>query len=109
MPLAKKAQTTNDTPTITPMRAAVLEAAKILAPTPQESNAKPPKHLSKEEYWDRKELRDIQRDRDMAWSGIAQAALQSVYVGQFNVENSVDGLVKVVAEVTTKLLALRPK
>jgi hypothetical protein len=73
----------------------------------RKAGGKPVAHLSKEEYWDRKELRDIQRDKDMAWSGLAQAALQSPYIGQLNADNSVDGLVGLVGQVVTKLLAKR--
>jgi hypothetical protein len=65
------------------------------------------KHLSKEEYWDRKEDRDIQRDKDMAWSGLAQAAIASPYVAQFNLENTEDGLVDLVVRITDKLLKAR--
>jgi hypothetical protein len=71
------------------------------------AGAKPNSHLSKEEYWDRKEARDVQRDKDMAWSGLAQAAIQSGLVAQFNMENTEDGLVITVARIVDKLLKVR--
>lgn len=63
--------------------------------------------LTKDSYWDRKEERDIQRDKDMAWSGLAQAAISSPYVAQFNMENTEDGLVALVVRITDKLLKAR--
>jgi glutamate synthase domain-containing protein 2 len=63
--------------------------------------------LTKEGYWDRKEERDIQRDKDMAWSGLAQAALSSVGVIQLNADNTEDGLVSLVVRITDKLLKAR--
>ncbi len=64
--------------------------------------------MSKDEYWDRKELRDIERDKHMAWSGLAQAALTSGVVAQFNIDNTEDGLVAAVVRITEKILAKRP-
>jgi hypothetical protein len=63
--------------------------------------------LTKEGYWDRKEERDVQRDKDMAWSGLAQAALASVGVIQLNADNTEDGLVSLVVRITDKLLKAR--
>jgi len=66
------------------------------------------KHIaSKDEYWTNREERDIHRDKDMAWSGLAQAALSSVSVAQLNVDNTKEGLVKLVAELTALLLKER--
>lgn len=77
---------------------------------------KPAPHLSKEEYWDRKEARDIeyhersiQRDKDMAWSGLAQAGLDSVGLVQLNTENTLEGFITLVVKATNLLLQARDK
>jgi hypothetical protein len=63
--------------------------------------------MTRDDYWRRREERDIQRDKDMAWSGIAQAALASVGVIQLNADNTEDGLVALVVRITDKLLKAR--
>ena len=72
-----------------------MKAAKAAAP------------MTKDDYWRNREARDVERDAHMAWSGLAQAALNSVSVAQLNVENTEDGLVDLVTRITNKLLAKR--
>ena len=55
------------------------------------------------------EERDVQRDKDMAWSGLAQAALDSVGLVQLNTENTLEGFVALVVKATDLLLQARDK
>lgn len=63
--------------------------------------------MTKDDYWRRREERDIETSKNMAWSGLAQAALMSVSVCQLNIDNTEDGLVDLVSRLTNKLLAKR--
>jgi len=84
--------------------------AESLPPMPEnDKKASMPrqKEMTKDDYWRRREERDAQRDKDMAWSGLAQAVLQSVAAAQMNIENTEDGLVALVARITDKLLKVR--
>jgi hypothetical protein len=106
MPLTKKALT-NDSIIVAP----AVESLKVESSVTTEA-PKPPRHtretsMTKDDYWRRREERDGQRDKDMAWSGLAQAALGSVLVAQLNTDNTEDGLVKLVARITEKLLKER--
>lgn len=72
--------------------------------------------ITKDDYWRRREERDIQkedrqvqRDKDMAWSGLAQAVIQSVGIIQFNTAGTVEGLVELTVRVTDLLLQARDK
>ena len=103
MPLAKKSTT------------AVVEPPKQDPPTPEQmaqvatakENAAKAAPMTKDDYWRRREERDVQRDKDMAWSGLAQAALGSPFVGQLNMDNTEEGLVTLVCRITDKLLKSR--
>ncbi len=64
---------------------------------------------TKDEYWTNREERDIQRDKDMAWSGLAQAALDSVGLLQLNTTNTLEGFVELVVKTTDLLLKARDK
>lgn len=109
MPLLKKGSTTTaeppaqETPTVGQL-AKVEETKKTAAKKAVDSAP-----MTKDDYWRRREERDIQRDKDMAWSGLAQAALTSVGLVQFNTGNTVEGLVELVAKTTNLLLAARDK
>lgn len=63
--------------------------------------------MSRDDYWRRREERDVQRDKDMAWSGLAQAAMQSVGLVQLNTNNTLEGLVELVVKTTNLLLKAR--
>jgi len=65
--------------------------------------------MTKDDYWRRREERDVQRDKDMAWSGLAQAALDSVGLVQLNTENTLEGFVALVVKATDLLLQARNK
>lgn len=52
-------------------------------PPPAPEIRKPAPKLDKETYWERKEERDIERDRRMSRAGLFQAALQSPAIMQF--------------------------
>ena len=90
-----------------PTNAAILPTKKAGLGGTHKAGDRAKAPLTKEGYWDRKEERDIQRDKDMAWSGLAQAALGSVGVIQLNAENTEDGLVSLVVRITDKLLKAR--
>lgn len=64
---------------------------------------------TKDEYWSNREERDIQRDKDMAWSGLAQAALDSVGLLQLNTSNTHEGFLELVVKTTDLLLQARDK
>lgn len=106
MPLVKKS-----TAVVAPQP----EAMAIEAPKPIEAvkaalkKATNDAPITKDDYWRRREERDVQRDKDMAWSGLAQAALTSVGLVQLNATNTAEGLVDVVVQVTELLLAARDK
>ena len=111
MPLGKP-MTVGQSPTMAKPAAApavppAVAPAQKAEPAPRAKSASTP--LTKESYWDRKEERDIQRDKDMAWSGFAQAAMQSVGIIQFNTEGTLDGLVNLAAQVADKLVERRNK
>lgn len=103
MPLTKR---TDSTAQVTPVAA---ESAPSRLGGEHKAGDRAKSLLTKDEYWTRREERDIQRDKDMAWSGLAQAALQSVGILQLNTSNTLEGLLALVNEATTKLLAMRPK
>lgn len=63
--------------------------------------------MTKDDYWRRREERDVQRDKDMAWSGLAQAALQSVGLIQLNTDNTLEGLLMLVDKTVGSLLQIR--
>lgn len=63
--------------------------------------------MTKDDYWRRREERDAQRDKDMAWSGLAQAALDSVGIVQLNTTNTLEGFVELVVKATDLLLKAR--
>jgi hypothetical protein len=65
--------------------------------------------MTKDDYWRRREERDVQRDKDMAWSGLAQAALDSVGLVQLNTSNTLEGFVELVVKATDLLLQARDK
>lgn len=64
---------------------------------------------TKDEYWTNREERDIQRDKDMAWSGLAQASLASVGLLQLNMTNTLEGYLELVVKATDLLLQARDK
>jgi hypothetical protein len=111
MPLIKNGnvrQGTDGSPMVAVNSTASTNDTVVSSPTTKKTAArKTAVHLTKEEYWDRKEARDIQRDKDMAWSGLAQAALSSVGVIQLNADNTEDGLVSLIVRITDKLLKAR--
>lgn len=65
--------------------------------------------MTKDDYWRSREERDIKRDKDMAWSGLAQAALGSVGIVQLNTTNTLEGFVELVVKATDLLLQARDK
>lgn len=108
MPLLKKGSTTveppaQETPTSEQL-AKVVETKKQAGKKAADSAP-----MTKDDYWRRREERDVQRDKDMAWSGLAQAALTSVGLVQFNTNNTIEGLVELVVKTTDLLLAARDK
>lgn len=104
MPLAKK-QSSADQSTYSQ---AVNETIGTLTGT-QYCMDKQERPMTKDDYWRRREERDIRRDKDMAWSGMAQAVLNSAGIIQFNADNTVAGLVALVTKVTDLLLNERDK
>jgi hypothetical protein len=65
--------------------------------------------MTKDDYWRRREERDVQRDKDMAWSGLAQAALDSIGLVQLNTSNTLEGFVELIVKATDLLLQARDK
>jgi hypothetical protein len=105
MPLLKKGSTNGSTATATPPTEA--PQATIAKTTEQSATRKRQPEMTKDDYWKRREERDIDRDKHMAWSGLAQAALNSVSVAQLNTDNTEDGLVSLVSRIVDKLLKVR--
>ena len=52
--------------------------------------------MTKDDYWRRREERDIEKDIRISRSGVWQAALQSVGVLQYNLDGTLEGLLKTV-------------
>jgi len=101
MPLMKKGATaTTEAPTVTvnTMEVTTQNAvvpAKRLGGT-RKVGDKPTQHLGKEEYWDRKEARDIETGIRIRRSGVWQAALQSTGLLQLNTENTLEAFLALV-------------
>lgn len=111
MPLMKKGTTNGSTATAT---APQTDASAEHKPSDCQPTQPAPTRkrsaesaITKDDYWRRREERDIERDKHMAWSGLAQAALDSVSVAQLNTDNTEDGLVSLVARIVDKLLKVR--
>jgi hypothetical protein len=62
----------------------------------RELGAKASAPMTKETYWERKEARDIETGIRIRRSGVWQAALQSVGVLQYNLDGTLEGLLKAV-------------
>jgi hypothetical protein len=113
MPLMKKQSNGNGTVT-TPVDTSNVAAPRVEAAQKEVEKTYYARHtksasLSKDEYWTRKEERDIQRDKDMAWSGLAQACVNSVGLVQLNTDNTLEGFVALVVKATDLLLQARDK
>ena len=105
MPLLKKP--INGSPTAPSQDTCTPADHATVANATQPTTRKRQTEMTKDDYWRRREERDVERDKHMAWSGLAQAALTSVSVAQLNIDNTEDGLVGLVARITGKLLKLR--
>lgn len=108
MPLMKKLSIATAEPpkTETPTPKQLAQVATVKKSIAKAANNAP---MSKDDYWRRREERDTQRDKDMAWSGLAQAALDSVGLIQLNTTNTLEGFVELVVKATDLLLAARDK
>ena len=93
MPLLRKTSETN----ITPAEAQVLaQDNAILERIGGKREAGHIASMTKDDYWRRREERDIEKDVRISRSGVWQAALQSVGVLQYNLDGTLEGLLKTV-------------
>lgn len=111
MPLAKKTPAGTATAVAeAPAQAAVtLQATAAVAPkaAPAAVKARAAKAgneapLSKEEYWNRKEERDIETGKRIRRSGVWQAALQSMAGLQFNQGGTLETFLELVDKIADR-------
>jgi hypothetical protein len=106
MPLMKRATTNGSTTTATPPPA---EAAKTQAPAASEL-PKTTKHtretpMTKDDYWRRREERDIETGVRIRRSGVIQAAAMSVGTSQYNTGSTIESYADVVEKLAERMLA----
>lgn len=115
MPLRKNG-TTASTTTIAPAQASQTASAAHDAqsdcqptqPTParrlstRKAGDKAETQMTKDDYWRKREERDIEKDHRISRQGMFQAALQSVGVLQLNTNNTLDSYMELVEKVAER-------
>lgn len=101
MPLTKKLSSNSEetaTTSATPQTGGLIEPER-------NHSSRAQKEMTKDDYWRRREERDIETGVRIRRSGVIQAAAMSVGTSQYNLGSTIDSYADVVEKLAERMLA----